>query len=703
MARREHPELFTGYTPLTADGPAAEHVVAFDRGGAVAVATRLPIGLAARGGWGETRLRVPAGTWREQLTGRRVTVDERGVALAELLADYPVALLLREVARAGIGGAERGRFDVWAPSAGAVGLAVSAVGQAVGDRLLPMARSSPGDDWDGWWVPAGPEPLGEVDYGYVLDPPADGTGAVLPDPRSHRQPSGVHAPSRTFDPGAFDWTDQAWTGRQLAGSVVYELHVGTFTPRGTLDSAIDRLDHLAQLGVNLVELMPVNAFDGPHGWGYDGVAWFAVHEPYGGPAAYQRFVDACHRAGIGVIQDVVYNHLGPSGNYLPEFGPYLASGGSNPWGAHVNLDGAGSEQVRAFILDNVRMWFEDYHVDGLRLDAVHALADRSDRHLLEDIARSAARSSAHLGRPCTVIAESELNDPHLITSREGGGYGLDGQWNDDFHHALHVALTGQTDGHYADFVSLSALAKACERGFVLDGTWSTFRERMHGKPIDTERLPGWRLVVCAQNHDQVGNRAAGDRLAESLDDDQLACAVLLTLTTPFTPLLFQGEEWATTAPFPFFTSYSDPELGQAVTQGRLRDFAWMGWDPATVPDPQDPATFQRAKLDWAQLASGRHAVLLRVHRELIALRRRHPDLSDPDLTRTRCRVDEERRTFLMDRGPLLVAVNFSPEPVAVDLGGGHELLWATPAGARLDGDRAMLPGHAGALLARLVE
>ena len=294
---------------------------------------------------------------------------------------------------------------------------------------------------------------------------------------------------------------------------IYELHLGTFTPEGTLDAALGRLDHLRSIGVDLVELMPVNSFNGTHNWGYDGVDWFAVDETYGGPEAYQRFVDGCHAAGLGVIQDVVYNHLGPSGNYLPLFGPYLKQG-RNTWGDLVNLDGEGCAEVRRYILDNALMWFRDFHVDGLRLDAVHALHDESPTHLLEEMAIEVAALSAHLGRPLTLIAESDLNDPRLVTPREAGGYGLDAQWSDDFHHAVHVALTRETTGYYADFEPLGALAKVIEKGFFHDGTFSSFRERDHGVPIDTAAMPTWRLVVCSQNHDQIGNRAVGDRITE---------------------------------------------------------------------------------------------------------------------------------------------------------------------------------------------
>ncbi len=487
-----------------------------------------------------------------------------------------------------------GRFDVWAPLAERVRLSVA-------DEVVGMVR-----DADGWWRPEGPVPDGEVDYGYLLDDDE----AVRPDPRSMRQPEGVHERSRTVETAAFAWTDKAWTGRQLAGAVVYELHVGTFTPEGTLDAALGRLDHLTEIGVDLVELMPVNAFNGTHNWGYDGVGWFAVDETYGGPAAYQRFVDGCHAAGLGVIQDVVYNHLGPSGNYLPLFGPYLKEGAST-WGDLVNLDGPQSHEVRRYVIDNALMWLRDLHVDGLRLDAVHALVDSSETHLLEELAIEVAALSAYVGRPLTLIAESDLNDPVLVTPREAGGYGLDAQWSDDFHHAVHVALTRETEGYYADFEPLSALAKVCERGFFHDGTFSSFRERDHGVPIDTSAMPTWRLVVCHQNHDQVGNRARGDRTTEVLDVDQLACAALLTLAGPFTPMLFQGEEWAASTPFQFFTSHPEPELGRATAEGRIREFARMGWDPDAVPDPQEPETRSPAP-SWTGRSAreGRHAQLL---------------------------------------------------------------------------------------------
>ncbi|GEP32309.1 malto-oligosyltrehalose trehalohydrolase [Nocardioides szechwanensis] len=573
-----------------------------------------------------------------------------------------------------------GRFDVWAPRPARVRLSVA-------DQVVSMSRGA-----DGWWTPAGPVPDGEVDYGFLLDD--DET--PRPDPRSLRQPHGVHERSRTYDPASFSWTDEGWTGRQLAGSVIYELHVGTFTPEGTFDAALGRLDHLRSIGVDFVEVMPVNAVNGTHNWGYDGVLWSAVTEEYGGPEGYQRFVDGCHAAGLGVIQDVVHNHLGPSGNYLPLFGPYLKSG-ANTWGDLINLDEEGSAEVRRYILDNVRLWLNDYHVDGLRLDAVHALSDGSPVHLLEEMAIEVAAYSAHQRRPLTLIAESDLNDPRLVTPREAGGYGLDAQWSDDFHHAVHVALTRETEGYYADFEPITALAKVMERGFFHDGTFSSFRERDHGVPIDTAAMPTWRLVVCSQNHDQIGNRATGDRITEHLDDDQLACAALLTLASPFTPMLFQGEEWAASEPFQFFTSHPEPELGRATAEGRIAEFERMGWDPAVVPDPQDPETFRRSKLDWSELGSGRHARILAVYRRLAELRRSLPELTDPSFLRTSCRVDESARTFVMERGSVTVAVNLGDSPVELDVRPG-ELLFMTESGAALSGGRLSLPGHGGALL-----
>jgi maltooligosyltrehalose trehalohydrolase len=569
--------------------------------------------------------------------------------------------------------------DVWAPTAASVQLITN-------DGTAEMTRND-----SGWWHASLPVTEDGADYGFLVD----GEGP-FPDPRSRRQPNGVHQLSRTFDPTAHVWQDSAWTGRQLAGSTIYELHIGTFTPEGTLAAAAGRLDHLVSLGVDFVELLPVNGFNGTHNWGYDGVLWYAVHEGYGGPAAYQDFVDACHAVGIGVIQDVVHNHLGPSGNYLPNFGPYLSDAEGNTWGASVNLDGQDADEVRRYILDSALMWLRDYHVDGLRLDAVHALKDHSAVHLLEQLATEVAVLSASVGRPLTLIAESDLNDPRLITPREANGYGLDAQWSDDFHHAVHVALTGETVGYYADFEPLGALAKVLTRGFFHDGTFSSFRGRTHGRPVDVERMPAWRLVVANQNHDQIGNRAIGDRLSAQLDTGQLAIAAALTLLGPFTPMLFMGEEWGARTPWQFFTSHPEPELGLATAKGRIGEFARMGWDPAVVPDPQDPATFERSKLNWDEVAQPDSGRLLRFYQDLAELRRRLPDLTDPRFGQIDVRVSETDRWVLLIRGTTEIAINLATDQRRIPVSGrGILLSYATDSAAtpRLEDGDILMPPH----------
>ncbi len=530
-------------------------------------------------------------------------------------------------------------YEVWAPLPAEVELVVDG-------RRVPMRRRD-----DNWWDPSQEVAWRPgVEYGYVLD----GAGDPVPDPRSLRQPHGVHGLSSTVDLSAHAWADSAWAGRDLRGGVIYELHVGTFTPGGTLDSAIDRLDYLAELGVTFVELLPVAAVNGTHNWGYDGVLWFAVHEPYGGPAAYQRFVDACHARGLAVIQDVVYNHLGPSGNYLPQFGPYLGTAATT-WGEAVNL---AEPEVRRYILDNATMWLRDFHVDGLRLDAVHALADDRVPHLLAELATTTDALSLELARPLTLIAESDLNDPVMITPHGLGGYGLTAQWDDDYHHAAHVALTGETFGYYADFDSLSALAKVLTGGFFHDGTYSSFRGRAHGHPIDTRSVPAWRLVTFTQDHDQVGNRAAGDRPSQSADASTLAIEAVLAVLTPFTPMLFMGQEWGATTPWQFFTSHPEPELGRATAEGRLAEFERMGWDPDLVPDPQDPATFERSKLDWEEASEEPHARLAGLYWRLIALRQSRPEFTDGQFV-TDVVFDEAERWIRYSLGAVTVAINFS--------------------------------------------
>ncbi|MBC3191410.1 malto-oligosyltrehalose trehalohydrolase [Pseudonocardia sp. C8] len=572
-------------------------------------------------------------------------------------------------------------FAVWAPDRNRVGV-------LVGDDRIAL-DPAPG----GWWRTELPDHGHGTDYAFVLD---DDT--PLPDPRSRWQPHGVHGRSRVYDHDSFWWTDDGWTGRTLAGSVLYELHIGTFTDGGTFDSAISRLDHLVSLGVDLVEVLPVNAVDGPVNWGYDGVGWYAVTENYGGPDAFKRFVDACHARGLGVVLDVVYNHLGPSGAYLDRFGPYFA--GSNIWGPSLNLDGHGSDEVRRFVIDNALMWLRDFHVDGLRIDAVHALRDTRAQHVLEQLAVEVAALECHVGRPLSLIAESDLNDPRLITAREAGGYGLTAQWADDVHHCLHAVLTGEGQGYYGDFAEagLHGLAHVLTRGFLHEGNWSSFRRRSHGAPIDTTRVPGSRLVTYLQNHDQIGNRATGDRLTHTLSPGLLACGAALLFTSGFTPMLFMGEEWGARTPWQFFSRFPDPGLQRAVREGRRTEFAEHGWDAAAeVPDPNAESTFTDSRLDWTEPEQEPHATLLRMHRELIALRRAWPELSDPWLDSVVVDVHEHARTLVVNRGAMRVVVNLGSEPVTLSLGATITRILLASEPTRSEDDSFTVPAEAFAI------
>ena len=510
----------------------------------------------------------------------------------------------------------------------------------------------------GGWFAIETDATAGDDYGFSLD------GAdALPDPRSPWQPNGPHELSRVVDHSAFGWTDGLWKGSPLAGAVIYELHIGTFTAEGTFDAAIERLPYLRDLGITAVELMPVAEFSGEHGWGYDGVDLFAPHHAYGGPDGLKRLVDACHAQGIAVIMDVVYNHLGPSGNYLSRFGPYFTQRYATPWGEAINFDGPGSAGVRAFFIENALMWLDDYHCDGLRLDAVHAILDSSALHILEEIAMNVERLSNHLGRDLFLIAESDLNDPRIIQRREAGGYGMDAQWSDDFHHALHACITGETNGYYADFGEIEHLATALQEAFVYGGRYSPFRDRVHGRaPVG---ISGSRFLGYIQNHDQIGNRARGDRLSAIVPPDLLKVAAALVFTAPFVPMLFQGEEWGASTPFLYFTDHPDVELGRAVSEGRKREFEAFGWDPASIPDPQDRETFLRSKLDWDETEREPHSDMLDWYRQLIALRRALPELTDGDLAAVEVVFDEQQRALVLQRGGVTVACNFSDDAVEV--------------------------------------
>ncbi|MEU8142683.1 malto-oligosyltrehalose trehalohydrolase [Nonomuraea sp. NPDC048901] len=566
-------------------------------------------------------------------------------------------------------------FEVWAPNATTVEVDLDDV--LDGRRAMTAGAG-------GWWAADVPEAGHGTRYRYVLD----GEGPY-PDPRSRRQPDGVFGPSAVYDHARYTWADHEWTGRDLRGSVIYELHIGTFTPAGTFEAAIEKLPHLVELSVDFVEVMPVAPVPGGRNWGYDGVDLYAVNETYGGPDGLKSFVDACHRAGIGVLLDVVYNHLGPSGNFLHPFGPYFAGFSGSYWGEAVNLDGQGSDEVRRYFIENALQWLRDYHIDGLRLDAVHALHDKRATHLLAELSDQVDALSCAVGRPLSLIAESDLNDPHMVRSLDAGGLGMTAQWDDDVHHALHCAVSGESHGYYADFTDLSALAKALTRGVVHEGGWSSFRGRTHGASY--AGVPGHRLVACLQNHDQIGNRPLGDRLPVSA----LKLGAGLLLTSPFTPMLFMGEEWGAGTPFLFFSDHVDPQLRESEGGRREQEFDGFGyaWD---APDPSREETFLRSKLDWDEVKQEVHWSLLCWYRDLIALRKALPELSDPHFDSVRVEFDPDGKWLVMWRGSLCVTVNFGADSVTLPVSVGAALLASDePVAAGEDG--VWLPGQSMAI------
>ncbi|MCC2593849.1 malto-oligosyltrehalose trehalohydrolase [Tessaracoccus sp. OS52] len=575
--------------------------------------------------------------------------------------------------------------EVWAPSAAAV----SAVVDGQPEDLRPIPGRT------GWWS------LGrELSQGQRYAFSVDG-GPPLPDPRSLAQPEGVHGPSAVADPAIFGRAP-GWAGRSLRGAVGYELHIGTFTDAGTFDSAIERLDHLVGLGVEYVEVMPVAPFPGERGWGYDGVALYGVHHAYGGPEAFARFIDAAHERGLAVVLDVVFNHLGPEGNYLSQFGPYFTTRHHTPWGDALNLDDEGNQEVRAFLLGAARQWLVDFQVDGLRLDAVHELADDSEPHFLAELAGAVDDWERETGRPMTLIAESDLNRTEMVSPLRSvpGARGMDAQWADDVHHALHAFFTGETHGYYVDFGTADVLAKALTKVFIHDGGHSTFRGTDWGAPVDRESdlYDGHSFVTFTQDHDQVGNRAVGDRLAHVVDPGLQAAAAALNLLSAFGPMLFMGEEWADSSPFPYF-SHLGPELGPKVTEGRAREFAKVGWAEPT-PDPQAEETFRSAVLRWEERQEEPHARMLSWYRRLIGIRHREDDVKDPALTSTRVEVVDEN-TVVMWRGRIGVAATRAADGAEIGLGEDFEVLaaWDEPADA--DGGDLRLRGP-GAVVVRLL-
>ncbi len=565
---------------------------------------------------------------------------------------------------ASMAGKDQARFVVWAPSAEAVEVHIFGSQEsffrlekgdrgyfrAVVDGLRPGAR-----------------------FKYRLN-----GGREYPDPASRFQPEGVHGPSEIVD-RAFAWGDQGWRGIALVDCIFYEMHVGTFTPAGTFDAAIAQLDYLADLGVTAVELMPVAQFPGARNWGYDGTYPFAVQDSYGGPNGLKRLVDAAHRKGLAVVLDVVYNHLGPEGNYLGQFGPYFTDRYQTPWGLAVNFDGPDSAAVRRFAIENALQWVTEFHVDGLRLDAVHAIFDQSPKHILQELAEAVHASSRELGRPLYVIAESDLNDSRLVEPVQDRGYGLDAQWSDDFHHALHTVLTEERAGYYQDFGRIQDLAKAVREGFVYSGQLSAYRGRPHGTP--SQHIPPERFVVCSQNHDQIGNRMLGERLGELLEFERLKLSAGVLLLSPFLPLLFMGQEYGEPAPFLYFVSHSDPGLIEAVRQGRRREFAAFAWR-GEVPDAQSVETFERSRLDHSLRQSGRHRTLLEFYRELIRMRKSMPALRRLSMEPGAVAVLEEQSVLTMERRAgddhLLLVVHFgergAPVSVPAQTGSWRKLL-----------------------------
>ncbi|WP_263374197.1 malto-oligosyltrehalose trehalohydrolase [Granulicella aggregans] len=578
-------------------------------------------------------------------------------------------------------------FKLWAPRPKKVSVQM---GSGETARLVPMQ----GPDERGFWHVTVDACGPGDDYGFVLD---DETQA-WPDPRSKWQPNGVHGLSRIYDQKAFQWRDHTWQGPPLTGAVIYEMHIGTFTKEGTFDSAITKLHELQALGVTHIEVMPVASFAGDRGWGYDGVALFAVTENYGGPDALKRFVDACHNSGLAVLLDVVYNHFGPVGNYTGKYGPYVTNKHVTPWGDAINFEEAGSDEVRRFFCDNALMWMRDFHFDGLRLDAVHEFMDRSALHFMEQLSAEVDVESATLGRRLVLIAESDLNDPRIVTPREARGYGMDAQWSDDFHHALFTILHCEAGGkgYYDDFGSLDKLVKSLKDIFVYDGVYSKYRKRIHGRPV--VGLSAHHFIGFIQNHDQIGNRATGDRLEHIVGLDKAKVAAGIVLTSPFIPMIFQGEEFAATTPFQYFADHDDAEMAKLVSAGRKKEFAAFGWEENAIPDPENPETFQRSKLNWDEVHEGYHAEMLAWFTKLIHIRRASPSLNDGDTAHTEILFEPDEKWLVMERGKAKVLTNLGLKDAQFDVPEGYYLLAQSKNEIAINNAKVTLPPNTFAIL-----
>lgn len=523
-------------------------------------------------------------------------------------------------------------FVVWAPFREKVELKII----STPERIAPMSK-----DKLGYWQAVLKDVHPDTLYSFRLDGEID-----RPDPASYFQPEGVHGPSQVIDHNSFHWDDGNWSGTDIANMLMYEIHTGAFTPEGTFEAIIPRLDQMRELGTNAIELMPVAQFPGERNWGYDGAFPYAPQNSYGGPRGLKRLINECHKRGLAVILDVVYNHLGPEGNYLRDFGPYSTDKYRTPWGNALNFDDAYSDEVRNFFLQNAIYWFDRFHIDALRLDAIHAIYDFSAKHILEELAEKVESFSRQQGRRFYLIAESALNDSRVIKPREIGGYGIDAQWNDDFHHSLRTLITGELDGYYMDFGKIKHLVKSFREGFVYSGEYSIFRERKHGN--SSKDIPARKFVVFSQNHDHIGNRMFGERLSSSINFEGLKLAAGAVILSPYIPLLFMGEEYGDNSPFLYFVSHSDTRLIEAVRKGRKEEFEAFNWQ-GEPPDPQSEETFLRSKVSWQEREEGKHGVLLNYYKYLIKIRTEIPALSNLDKNRLEVHGDERQKVIYARR------------------------------------------------------
>jgi len=515
----------------------------------------------------------------------------------------------------GINYLENGKyeFNLWAPFLSKVALKIV----SPQEKIIPMEK-----DGKGYWKITVGDTSDKTRYLYQLNGEKE-----RPDPASHFQPEGVHGPSQVIDHDSFRWEDREWNGIPISAMIIYELHTGTFTAEGTFEAIIPRLDKLKDMGINVLEIMPIAQFPGERNWGYDGVYPFAVQNSYGGPTGFKWLVNECHKRGIAVILDVVYNHLGPEGNYLWDYGPYFTKKYRTPWGDALNFDGAHSNEVRNYFIENALHWFKNYHIDALRLDAIHGISDMSAKPFLSELAEKVEEFSKTTRKTCYLIAESDLNDSKVTRPREFGGYGIDAQWCDDFHHALHTILTEEKQGYYSDFGEVKHLVKAMREGFVYSGEYSQFRQKNHGN--SSKDVPATQFVTFSQNHDQIGNRVLGERLSVLVSFESLKLAAGAVILSPYVPLLFMGEEYGEDAPFLYFVSHSDPALIEAVRQGRKAEFRNFSWKEEP-PDPQSVETFLKSKMDWEKRNKDRHKVLMDFYKHLLSLRKTIPALSSLD-------------------------------------------------------------------------